>query len=250
MVKAKRGKTKKTYRTRKLKISVVIPTLNEGKYLPSTLFHLQQLKPYEIIIADSHSTDNTREVAKKFGAKVVLCPRKNAAIGRNAGGRKAKGDIILFLDADTIVFPNIFDVIQNDFSKKKVVGWTCLVYGFTPSWKDQVIYNMSNHLIHFLTSTLKKPHAPGIVIGVRKKVFDALNGFNEDLKVMEDHDFADRTKEHGDFIFSKETCVYTSARRLESWGGLNLIKRYSKIYISFLLNKDKDYQNVSYDPVR
>ncbi len=233
-----------------MKISVVLPTLNEEKYIESTLFHIRKMKPFEIIVADSHSKDKTREIAKKYGAKVVLCPRKNAAIGRNAGGRKARGDVILFLDADSIVFPNMLETLENDFKDKKVAGWTCSIYGFTPKWSEQLMYNMANQLINFLTMTMKKPHAAGICIAVRREVFNKLNGFNENLKVMEDHDFAKRTKKYGNFIFSKDTCVFTSARRIENWGGLNLIKKYSKIYISFMLNKNKDYQNVEYEPIR
>ncbi|MBI5347082.1 MAG: glycosyltransferase [Candidatus Aenigmarchaeota archaeon] len=233
-----------------MKISVVIPTLNEEKYIDSMLFHVKKLKPYEIIVADSLSKDKTRQIAKKYGAKVIMCPRKNAALGRNAGGRKARGDVILFLDADSIVFPNILEVLEKDFKDKNIVGWTCSIYGFTPKWSEQLLYNMSNQLINFLTMRMKKPHAAGICIAVRRDIFNKLNGFNESLKVMEDHDFAQRTKKYGDFIFSKETCVFTSARRIENWGGLTLIKKYSKIYISFMLNKNKDYQNVEYEPIR
>ena len=236
-----------------MKISVVIPTLNEGKYIETTLFHIKRLKPYEIIVADSHSKDNTVKIAKKYGAPVVQAKRGAASYGRNAGGRAAKGDVILFLDADSIVFPNLFDVIRKDFKNKKVVGWTCTIYGFTPSWKEQIIYNMSNNLVDFLTNYVKKPHAPGIVIGVRKEIFDKVNGFDENLKVMEDHDFAMRTGKFGTFRFSKDTCVYTSTRRMNKWGGLGLIKKYSKIYLKYFINKknfEKDIGKIQYEVIR
>ncbi len=233
-----------------MKISVVIPALNEERYIETMLYHVKKLRPYEIIVADSYSTDKTAQIAKKFGAKVVRCPKKNASIGRNAGGRKARGDIILFLDADGIVFPNMLEVIKKDFKDKGVAGWTCCIYGFTPKWSEQILYNMANQLISFLTTRLKKPHAAGICIAVRRDVFNRLNGFNESLKVMEDHEFADRTGKYGKFIFSKETCVFTSARRIQDWGGLNLIRKYSKIYLQYHLNKNADYQNVDYEPIR
>src|SRR3989338_9106169 len=236
-----------------MKISVVIPTLNEGKYIETTLCHLKQLKPYEIIVADSHSTDNTVKVARKYGAKIVYAKKGAASYGRNAGGRAAKGDIILFLDADSIVFPNLFDVIRKDFKSKNVVGWTCTIYGFTPSWKEQIIYNMSNNLVDFLTTYAKKPHAPGIVIGVRKQIFEKVNGFDENLKVMEDHDFAMKVGKLGIFKFSKGTCVYTSTRRMEKWGGLGLIKKYSKIYLKYVISKknfEKDISKIHYEAIR
>ncbi|MBI4174821.1 MAG: glycosyltransferase [Candidatus Aenigmarchaeota archaeon] len=235
-----------------MKISVVIPTLNEGKYLETTLFHIKQQKPFEIIVADSQSTDNTISIAKKYGARVVQAKRGAASYGRNAGGKAARGDIVLFLDADSIVFPNLFNVIEKDF-KKRIAGWTCTVYGFTPSWKEQIIYNMSNNLVDFLTTYAKKPHAPGIVIAVRRQIFDKTGGFDENLKVMEDHDFAMKVGKHGTFKFSKDTCVYTSTRRMEKWGGLGLIKKYSKIYLKYFINKKnfgKNIDRIEYEAIR
>ncbi len=235
-----------------MKISIVIPTLNEGKYIETTLFHVKRLKPYEIIIADSNSKDNTVKIAKKYGARVVYAKRGAASYGRNAGGFAARGDVILFLDADSIVFPNILDVIKKDFSKK-IIGWTCTIYGFTPSWKEQILYNMSNNLVDFLTNYVKKPHAPGIVIAVRKNIFKKINGFDENLKVMEDHNFAMRAGKLGTFKFSKDTCVYTSTRRMDKWGGFGLIKKYSRIYLKYFINKkkfEKDIDKISYEAVR
>ncbi len=235
------------------RISVIIPTLNEGKYIDYTLFHVAKLRPYEIILGDSHSTDDTVKVAKKYGCRAVQCPRGAASIGRNAGGKAARGDILLFLDADTIVFPNILDVIKKDFRSRKTAGWTCSIYAFSPKWKEHLIYNGSNNLVEFLTKYAKKPHAPGIVMAVRKDVFDKVGGFDENLKVMEDHDFAMKAGKHGKFVFSKETCVYTSTRRMNKWGGWGLFKRYSKIYIKFFINRKKFYNNlhkVEYEAIR
>ncbi len=235
------------------KVSVVIPTLNEGKYLETTLYHLKKQKPYEIIISDSNSRDNTLAVARQFGCKTVKAG-KGCAAGRNTGGHAASGDIILFLDADSIVFPNLLGVMKKDFSKnKRLAGWTCKIYGFSPSWKEQVIYNTSNNLVEFLTKYFKKPHAPGIAIGVRRDVFEKVRGFDETLKVMEDHDFAMRVGKYGDFKFSKDTCVFTSTRRMNKWGGWGLIKRYSKIYIKYFVNKENFKNNIKkipYEPIR
>lgn len=243
----------KTPGTSEPKISVIIPTLNEEKYLESTLFHIAQQRPHEIIIADSHSTDRTVQIAKRHGCRIVACRRGSASIGRNAGGKAAKGDILLFIDADTIVFPNILHVIRKDFRSKKTAGWTCNIFAFSPRWKEHMLYNASNNLVEFLTRYAKKPHAPGIVTAVRKNVFDRLGGFDENLRVMEDHDFAMRAGKHGRFVFSKETCVYTSTRRMKKWGGWGLFKRYSKIYFSYFMNRKKFYNNthkIRYEPIR
>ncbi|MFC2143577.1 glycosyltransferase [Candidatus Aenigmatarchaeota archaeon] len=240
-------------KAQKIKISIVIPTLNEEKYLGSTLFHLKPQNPYEIIVADSKSEDKTRNVAKKYGARVVTAKRGAASFGRNAGGKAAKGDVILFLDADSIVYPNMLDTVKKDFSDQKVSGWTCKIYGFSPSWREQVLYNTSNNIVEFLTRYLKKPHAPGIVIGVRKDIFNKVNGFDEKLKVMEDHDFALKVGKHGKFLFSRDTCVFTSTRRMEKWGGWGLIKKYSRIYLKYFTSKKNlknNIDDIEYEVIR
>ncbi len=239
---------------KQVKISVVIPTLNEGKYIEGTLFHIAKQKPHEIIIADAHSEDATVKTAKKYGCRVVYSKRGAASYGRNAGAKAATGDVLLFLDADTIVFPNLLEIIKRDFRKdSELAGWTCLIYGFSPSWKEQILYNMSNNIIEFLTKYMKKPHAPGIVTAVRKGVFERVGGFNENMRVMEDHDLALRVGKQGHFMFSKDTCVFTSTRRMNKWGGRGIIKKYSKIYLSYLLRRKNFYKKahmVDYEVIR
>ena len=238
----------------KNKISVVIPALNEEKYIETTLFHLKMQKPFEIIVADAHSKDSTVKVAKKYGCRVVEAKPGAASYARNAGANAAKVNIILFIDADTIVFPNLLETIERDFSKdKKIIGWTCPIYAFTNSWKEQVIYNMSNNLVEFLTNYIKKPHAPGICIASRRNAFKKIGGFNENIKVMEDHEFAMSLGKIGKFKFCKDSCVFTSTRRMNEWGGFGLIKKYSKIYIKYFINRNKFYKDASkieYDVIR
>lgn len=238
----------------KTRVSVVIPTLNEGKYIEDTIFHIRKQNPHEIIIADSHSADNTIKIAKKYGCRTVYSKRGAASYGRNAGAKAASGDIILFLDADTIVFPNLLGVIKRDFSRNPdLVGWTCLIYGFSPSWKEQILYNMSNNIVEFLTKYMKKPHAPGIAVAVKRNVFEKIGGFNENMRVMEDHDLALRAGKHGDFMFSRDTCVFTSTRRMHKWGGWGLIKKYSRIYLSYFLRRKSFFRKartIDYEVIR
>ena len=90
-----------------LKYSVVIPTFNEEKYLPLLLKDLesQTFKDFEVIVSDANSTDSTRSIAKNYGATV--CDGGLPSVGRNNGAKIAKGDILIFLDADVR--------IKNDF---------------------------------------------------------------------------------------------------------------------------------------
>lgn len=233
-----------------VKVSVIIPTLNEEKYIDMTLFHIKRQNPYEIILGDSHSDDNTVKIAKKYGAKIAYAPRGAASFGRNAAARIAKGDVLLFLDADTIAYTNLIEVIKEDFRNKKVVGWTCTFYAFSPKWREHAIYTATSNLIKFLVKNVK-PHAAGFIIAVSRSAFEKVDGFNEKLKVMEDHDLAWRIAKQGRFKFSDKTCVFTSTRRINQWGGWALLKRYSKTYFGYIINKEKfDSKKVRYEPIR
>ena len=87
-------------------LSIIIPTLNEEKYLPLLLKSIkeQNVKDYEIIISDAQSTDKTLDIAKKNNCKIVLGGLPGKA--RNEGAKVAKGNLLLFLDADVLLGPN------------------------------------------------------------------------------------------------------------------------------------------------
>ena len=84
-------------------LSIVIPTYNEEEYLPRLLASIrsQRFEGYEIVVADARSTDRTRQIAERFGARVVEGGMPGP--GRNLGAVAAKGDLLLFLDADVIL---------------------------------------------------------------------------------------------------------------------------------------------------
>lgn len=229
-----------------VRVSVVIPTLNEEKYIESLLFHLKKQEPYEIIVADSYSEDATRQIAKKYKVKVANAPKKNPAAGRNAGAKVAKGDVLLFLDADNVPFDNLVETVARDFKNQDLVGWTCNVFAFSPSRKEHVLYEMYNDVAKFFVK-VKKPQAAGIVMGIRKKTFDELNGFCEDKKVTEDIDMTLRVGKKGKFAFSTDTCVFTSTRRINKWGASKLIKEYAKMYLNFAFKRNKEFE---YPPIR
>jgi glycosyltransferase involved in cell wall biosynthesis len=85
-----------------MKISVIIPTYNESENLPNLLECLskQTLRDFEIVIADNNSTDKTRNIAKKYGAKI--CDGGLPARGRNQGAKHSQGEVLFFLDADVL----------------------------------------------------------------------------------------------------------------------------------------------------
>lgn len=101
-------------------VTIVIPTLNEEKYLPHLLQSLseQTFTDFEVIVADADSQDATRGIAASQGCLVV--PGGRIATGRNAGARHARGEYILFLDADVSIAPAFLEELLNRVQRQKL----------------------------------------------------------------------------------------------------------------------------------
>src|SRR4051794_17318953 len=89
-------------------ITFIIPAYNEERLLGGTVQAVHTAaravgEPYEVAVADDASTDQTAAVAERNGARVVRVARRQIAATRNAGAREAKGDFLIFVDADTLV---------------------------------------------------------------------------------------------------------------------------------------------------
>ena len=88
-----------------MKLSVIIPALNEEKYIEDTLKAIRNsdFKDYETIVVANGCTDKTAEKAMKLADRIIVLKEKGASRARNEGAKKAKGDVFVFLDADTLV---------------------------------------------------------------------------------------------------------------------------------------------------
>jgi glycosyltransferase involved in cell wall biosynthesis len=113
------------------RISVVIPAHNEARYLARLLLSLEAARAafvhgagaVEVIVADNASTDTTPRIASAHGARVVPVDKRAIAAARNGGARAASGDILAFVDADTVsVHPGTFNVISDLLSAGRIVG--------------------------------------------------------------------------------------------------------------------------------
>ena len=106
---------------------MIIPAFNEEKYLPQCLTSLkgQSYSPLEVIVIDNNSTDQTAEIAKKFGAKVVFEKKQGTAHARDAGFKAAQGEIIARTDADTILPSDwLLTIIKNFEKNPAIIGIT------------------------------------------------------------------------------------------------------------------------------
>ena len=201
-------------------ISVIIPTLNEEKTLAHTLAYTSTLDVGEIVVADGGSTDRTVLMAEAFcasvpNARVITAPRGRAR-QMNEGAKASRGEILLFLHADTRLPVKAKRIIESALANPMVVGGRFDVRFDHPSVWGTVIGTFMNW----------RSRLGGIATGdqamfVRRHVFERLGGFS-DIPLMDDIEFSARLKHAGPTQALHET-VITSFRRWEQQGPLRTI---------------------------
>ena len=204
-------------------LSIIIPTLNEEKCLPFLLEAIkkQTFKDYEVIIADAGSNDKTLEVAKSFGCKITSggLPAK----GRNEGTKIAQGDTFLFMDADNIYLPeNFLEQLTAEFKKRNLGVATFPIYP-NGNLFDKFAYGFYNLWVQLSQKFL--PHATNSAI-VKREIHQKVGGFDEEIKIAEDHIYARQASRFAKFGFIKTKPVLTSTRRFEVDGRFRTYSKY------------------------
>ncbi len=216
-------------------LSIVIPTKNEEQQLPVLLTSIkaQTVQPDEIIVADAHSTDRTREIAASYGATVV--DGGLPAAGRNYGASHATGDVILFLDADVeLRDPTFLEKSLHEFFTRDLGLATCDVFPLSDAFVDHFLHKAYNTYVRAWGSVF--PHAPGFCMFVKRDLHHKLGGFDESVVFCEDHDYAHRFKEVGTFGFLRSTKIPVSIRRLDRDGRLKIAIKYllAELHLAFV----------------
>jgi glycosyltransferase involved in cell wall biosynthesis len=204
-------------------LSIIIPALNEEKYLSLLLDSIkkQSFKNYEIIVADAGSKDKTLEIARSYGCKIIKggLPAK----GRNEGAKIAKKDLFLFLDADVILPPDFLADAIGEFQKQKL-GIATFYFVFSGKKIDKFFSDAYNSWVKMTKSFL--PHAVGSTLLVRKSVHNAIGGFDEEIMLAEDHAYARKAKKIAKYGFLETQPVLTSSRRLAQEGRIKVCLKY------------------------
>lgn len=189
-------------------ISIIIPALNEEKYIEKTLKSIKEsdFKDYEIIVVANGCTDKTVDKARKLADRIIVTKEKGVSRARNKGAEKAKGDMLIFLDADTCLSKDTLQEIAQ--LEKNTVG-TCKIKPDINKFKAKTFMWAKNKLWWTVWTN-------GIIF-CNKEIFNKVKGFNERLTKGETGDFVRKAREHGKYRLA-DSYVINSMRRFEKWG--------------------------------
>lgn len=220
--------------TKTPRISVVIPTFQEGRYLAEVLSRVAEMKPsIEVVVVDGGSQDNTVEIAKQFTDKVYPIKERGISKAKNHGAQQSNGDILVFLDADVKPPKDFAEKVLEVFNDATVVGATCHIVPEHPKLSETAFFQFYNLLIRFCSKF--QPHSRGEFLAVKKKSFLAVGGFDETMPCLEDHELAHRLSKLGKFVFIKDLVVYESLRRFRKLGFFKVVGTWITDYLSFML---------------
>jgi len=204
-----------------MKFSIVIPAHNEERWLGGCLDSIDRAaKPtgaeMEIIVVTNRCTDRTAAVARSRGAIVVADEQRNLAKIRNAGARRATGDVLITIDADSRMSANMLVEIDRALTSGKYIG------GAVPVQPERWSLGIAL-AVFLLRAFLRLTGLAGGLFWCFRRDFEAVSGFNEELLVAEDLDFAKRLKAYGRrqgkaFVTLRKTHIVTSCRKFDAFG--------------------------------
>lgn len=233
-----------------MSISIIVPAFNEEGYLGETLKSIQRAMaflfekdavPTEIIVVDNDSTDSTAEIALSFGASVVKETTRNIARVRNAGASFAKGTVLVFIDADTVVPAELLWRINQLMTSPACFGGAV-----------DTDYQAAKPLVKIylqLWRVLGKiaGMAQGATQFCRSEVFVSMRGYDESLYMGEDVDFHWRLKQfakqqNGHVCFIDDMQVSPSTRRFDQWTFWRTLICTNPLYILAFRRKESAWR--------
>lgn len=211
-------------------LSVIVPAHNEEQLLGSTLTAIQRAlavldRPSELLVVDDASTDRTAAIACEHGARVIPVAHRQIAASRNAGGQAAQGDLLLFVDADTLVTP---EAVRGAVAalEQGAAGGGCVFRfeGQLPLYA-RVIYRLTIPLYRLLSLT------SGCFLFCTRAAFQATGGFDTRLFVAEEIEFGRALRRQGRIVVLRET-VTTSGRKLRTHSAREMLRLFLHVALT------------------
>jgi rSAM/selenodomain-associated transferase 2 len=221
------------------RVSIIIPVVNEAAILRATLASARNTTvPHEIIVIDSGSTDETAAISRQADAKVIETRQRQRSHQLNAGARHARGGILVFLHADTILPRDGLDAIVEALSNRQIQGGA-----FTRCYASPSLLLRATCLLARWRNRLIGWHLGDQAMFVRRAAFFQLGGFRE-VDQFEDLDFSRRLRRFGRTV-TLRPCVTSSARRFERFGPARTTFRDFMLTFRYLVRGLEPSQSVS-----
>jgi peptidoglycan-N-acetylglucosamine deacetylase len=231
--------------------SVIIPARNEEEYIAKAIESVKSQNykyPVELIVVDNASIDKTAKVAKQCGAEVIPESRVGLPQARETGRLAAKGTILVYVDADSVLPKNYLTSVRSVFENdRNIVGVTnpfnfydgSIVHSTTINAFFKIIYPLQNLLLRFLG---KSRQLLGGSFAVRSETIQKMNGFNTNIMFAgEDLATSKSLSKFGEITFIKNLYSQTSARRFRNNGTIRTCGLYFKNFFSVLIfNRTSD----------
>jgi rSAM/selenodomain-associated transferase 2 len=211
-----------------MRISVIIPTLNEAAELPATIERLRALPEIpEIIVVDGGSTDDTVRLASSLQCRVVYSPRGRGTQMR-AGAQMAFGDVIVFLHADTWVRADFAQAIVEVLKDSHVIAGGCY-----KAFRDPSFLMRGSRARCWIRFHLLRRFMGDQAIFVRRETLERIGGV-PDVPIMEEFELCRALRSQGKFTLAG-TVVSTSARRFRARGVIRTYVRMWRVTLQYYL---------------
>ncbi len=205
-------------------LSFVIPAHNEEAQIGQCLRTVRASadaagEPHEVIVVDDSSTDRTDEIARSFGAAIVPVNLRKISAVRNAGARAAHGDVLIFVDADTLLPAATLKAALAALRQGAVGGGARLEM-------DQEAPLWGRTLAGFIAGTMRQFNlACGCFTFARRDAFEAVGGYDEQYYASEEIHLSFALQKHGRFVILPQS-VITSSRKFQMYSGREFLKQF------------------------
>jgi GT2 family glycosyltransferase len=208
-------------------VSVIVPVHNGGENFRRCLGSLKEshLRPIEIIVVADGDTDGSSQVAKEFGVQVSRFPSSGGpGRARNLGAAIAQGELLLFIDADVTVPPNVIGQVAGVFARKPCVDAIIGSYDDEPA-EPNFLSQYRNLLHHYVHQQGNEDASTfwGACGAIRRSVFLSIGGFDERYlrPSVEDIELGYRLKKAGHTI---QLCKCLQVKHLKRWDAISMLK--------------------------
>lgn len=227
-----------------MNITVIIPTLNEEDHIGNILSDLkkQTHAPLEVLVIDGNSIDKTKAIVEKHSHAKLIPSEKPVGNQRHVGATLGKGELLVFLDADTKIGPTFLENVVLHMNKKKLDTACSFYIPTTKKINIQAIYMFFNILFYVFQKI--RPSGAGSFIAIKKLHYDKIGGFEKDY-IYDDIHFIRKAAKKGKFGIIPIT-IHVSHRRFEKEGFLKTTLTYFLLSIFFFFGAFKIAEVIKY----